>query len=270
MDSGRPAAVRATGPRRVQRGVAAGRNGGGSGDGAARSLSTSTPALAPEGRNRRGVAARGGRLRGDHHERRRGAAPGGTREPGGEVAGRPGGSTHDRQSFGRGTGEPAAHRPRPTSFPRTREPRREAGRTGIATGSRGASYGPRGRGGGPSVSGGPTPGAASADGRGLMFRAVRAPQPSPGGWLSGRGRRERRAHGETRGGGGATGRDDPARGRDVPPRREPRGAFAFRYLGAGTGRSPATESDRSSSRVAAGDEQRRAPAVHRARSGRPS
>ncbi len=111
MDPGRPAAVRATGPRRVQRGGAAGRNGGGSGDGSgSRFSSTPTLLLASEGRNRQ---RRGGSRRASPRgspRGRRGAAPGGTREPGGEVAGRPGGSIHDRQSFGRGTGEPAAHR----------------------------------------------------------------------------------------------------------------------------------------------------------------
>lgn len=189
------------------------------GTGAARGLSTSTLPLASEGRNRRGVAARGGRLRGEHHEVGEGQHRAGhgnrvAQWRDGLAAASTTGSTSDvvpanRQHPGHG----------PPCVPRTREPRREAGRTGSATGSGGASDGPRWSRGRAERLRGPTPGAASADGRGLMFRAVRAPQPAPGGWLSGRGRRESRAHGETRGGGGATGRDDPARGRDGPPRR---------------------------------------------------
>lgn len=139
------------------------------GTGAARGSSSSTHPC-PRTRTGNGVAARRGGLRGDHPERRRGAAPGGTRAPG-RQSGRTGltAASTTGTVCGSGTGEPAG-----TTVHRTPSSSTDPG---AASGGGQNRHCPRKQrcvlrptgveGGGPSVSGGPTPGAAFADGRGL-------------------------------------------------------------------------------------------------------
>jgi hypothetical protein len=139
------------------------------GTGAARGSSTVTHPC-PRTRTGSGVAARRGGLRGDHPERRPGGSTG--RDTGtGRAEWQDGltAASTTGQSSGSGTGEPAGttvHRVhRAFHGPGSRVGRRAEPALPPEAAVRPTAHG--GRGGGPSVSGGPTPGAAFADGRGL-------------------------------------------------------------------------------------------------------